>query len=185
MRRSRSAAIRPTRRRLAGVLAALACLAAVEARAQDSSAVAAIEAAYLTKFAAFVEWPADGQPLGAATLCVLAPDAIARLVEQVESKLQTDAGPPTVRRLTSEGQAADCRILFIANADRRVPPPVSPPTPTLTITDQATEGRKGVINFIIDEDRVRFEIDDAEAARRGLTISSKLLSLAVSVKPRM
>jgi hypothetical protein len=56
--------------------------------------------------------------------------------------------------------------------------------PLLVVTSQAAEGHKGIINFVIRDDRVRFEIDDAEAARRGLTISSKLLSLAVSVKPR-
>jgi hypothetical protein len=52
------------------------------------------------------------------------------------------------------------------------------------VTNEATQGHKGIVNFVIVDDRVRFEIDDAEAARRGLRISSKLLSLAVSVKPR-
>jgi hypothetical protein len=37
---------------------------------------------------------------------------------------------------------------------------------------------------VIHDNRVRFEIDDAAAARNGLTISSKLLGLALSVKPR-
>jgi len=40
-----------------------------------------------------------------------------------------------------------------------------------------------MITFVIASDRVRFEIDEARAVRSGLAISSKLLSLAVSVRP--
>jgi hypothetical protein len=55
----------------------------------------------------------------------------------------------------------------------------------LTVTDSARdEPARGIINFLIQNNRVRFEIDNGAAAESGLTISSKLLSLAVSVKPR-
>jgi hypothetical protein len=40
-----------------------------------------------------------------------------------------------------------------------------------------------MINFIVADNRVRFEIDEAAARRNGLQISSKLLSLAASVRP--
>ena len=163
--------------RWTSVAAALACLIAGTARAQDQPVVAAIEATYLTKFPAFVEWP----PGGPTALCVLAPDAIGRLIEQAESKLPAEAGPPTVQRLAPAMPALGCGMLFVGDRDAHLPP-LSPAT--LVVTDQAAEGHKGVINFVIRDDRVRFEIDDAEAARHGLIISSKLLSLAVAVKPR-
>lgn len=174
-----SARIARTIRRRVSVAAAVACLAASGARADESPVVAAIEAAYLTKFPAFVDWP-PGAP---TALCVLASEPVGRLIDQAESKLPSDTDPVVVRRLRTDSQAADCRVLFIGDpnqglADR------SPATAVLVVTDQAAEGRKGVINFVIRDDRVRFEIDDAEAARRGLVISSKLLSLAVAVKPR-
>ena len=57
--------------------------------------------------------------------------------------------------------------------------------PVLTVTDsQDNGGPKGIINFVIEEGHVRFEINDATASANGLTISSKLLSLAVAVTPR-
>jgi hypothetical protein len=57
--------------------------------------------------------------------------------------------------------------------------------PVLTVTDEATHPNdRGVISFIIDANHVRFDIDDAAAAQSGLVISSKLLGLAHSVKPR-
>ena len=52
---------------------------------------------------------------------------------------------------------------------------------TLTIG----EGRgPAMINFVISNNRVRFAIDDDSAVKNGLLISSKLLTLAQSVKPR-
>jgi hypothetical protein len=58
-------------------------------------------------------------------------------------------------------------------------------TPTLTITDAARRpGAKGIVHFVVRENRVRFEIDDKTAAENRLAISSKVLSLALAVRPR-
>ena len=52
----------------------------------------------------------------------------------------------------------------------------------LTVTDNATDpAATGIINFLIVDDHVRFDINNSTAAAGGLTISSKLLSLAVHV----
>lgn len=58
-------------------------------------------------------------------------------------------------------------------------------TPVLTVTDSEDNGGpKGIINFVIADGHVRFEINVATASSNGLAISSKLLSLAVAVTPR-
>ncbi|HEV2673767.1 MAG TPA: YfiR family protein [Aliidongia sp.] len=168
------------------IAAALLCLGLSDARADDGPGVAAIEAAYLTKFAAFVDWPA-GEPAGPRTLCVFDHDQIAGLIEIAESKPAADASPTALRRLAPGAPTAGCQILFIdADGKANTPPPEAavPGASTLVVTNQAEEGHKGVINFVVRDNHVRFEIDDAQAARRGLTISSKLLSLAVAVRPR-
>jgi hypothetical protein len=55
----------------------------------------------------------------------------------------------------------------------------------LTVTDGRPAGSPtGIINFILKDARVRFEIDDEMAAQNGLYISSALLGLAVTVKRR-
>jgi len=62
--------------------------------------------------------------------------------------------------------------------------PVAASAPVLTVTDSIDAlDAKGMINFVVADNRVRFEIDDAAARRSGLVISSKLLSLALSVRP--
>ncbi len=55
----------------------------------------------------------------------------------------------------------------------------------LTVTDGARRpDTTGIINFVVIENRVRFEIDDQAASRNGIAISSKLLDLAKSTKRR-
>ena len=55
--------------------------------------------------------------------------------------------------------------------------------PVLTVTDAATGANdRGVIHFAVVDNRVRFHIDEAQAAESGLTISSRLLSVALSVR---
>jgi hypothetical protein len=41
-----------------------------------------------------------------------------------------------------------------------------------------------MIHFVVAQGRVRFHIDEAAAVRSGLTINSRLLALALSVRQR-
>ena len=56
-------------------------------------------------------------------------------------------------------------------------------SPVLTVGD-AKESGGGIVTFVVKDNRVRFTVDDEAAAQNGLVISSKLLSLALNVKPR-
>jgi hypothetical protein len=182
---SRSSTTRPRPDLPLILLASLAAAATSPARADDAQAVAAIESAYLTKFAPFVEWPPTvDATMGPPTLCMVGDERIAGLTEAAEARLQPSGSRTIVRRLATETSATGCQILFAGGPEGVAMASVPAAEPVLTVTNEATQGHKGIVNFVIVDDRVRFEIDDAEAARRGLRISSKLLSLAVSVKPR-
>ena len=54
--------------------------------------------------------------------------------------------------------------------------------PVLTITDERGGQAQGMIHFRLLRGRVRFQVDVAEASRAGLSISSKLLRLAQTVR---
>jgi hypothetical protein len=57
--------------------------------------------------------------------------------------------------------------------------------PILIVTDESrAPADKGIIHFLVRQNRLRFEIDDLQAAENKLTLSSKLLSLATTVKAR-
>jgi hypothetical protein len=93
-----------------------------------------------------------------------------------------------VRHLDALGRNQDCEIVFAAGSDAQPVAAILAAVrgmPVITVTDGVRDPRaKGIINFVIVDNRVRFEIDDQAAAENGLTISSKLLSLAVYVRPR-
>lgn len=162
----------------------------VAARADESGALAlAVKAAFLYKFEPFVSWPASAFPAPDSpfNLCVVGDDPFGSLLDRVVAGQQTAGHGIAVVRLRALSPDAHCSLAYIAAADaaaaRQAEAAVAG-TPVLTITDSiADASAKGMINFVIADNRVRFEIDAALARQAGLEISSKLLSLAVSVKP--
>lgn len=161
------------------------------AMAQDGSSLEyAVKAAYLYKFAPFVEWPdtAFDSATSAVNLCVVGYDPFGAALDETVRDQRIGDRPVEVRRLARVDRSSDCHILYAAGSDAQ---PVADileavsGTPVLTFTDAARSPQeKGIVHLVINENRVRFEIDDQSAATNGLQISSKVLSLAVSVKPR-
>ncbi|MGH7022607.1 MAG: YfiR family protein [Caulobacteraceae bacterium] len=167
---------------LAAALAACACAARA-----DGSLETAIKASYLYKLPPFVTWPAAvaGAPSDPFVICVVGEDPFGSVLDRAIAGQRVGPRPIIARRLPRASRSTGCQIMFIGgSAQQSVGDALSAMrgAPVLTVTDGP--GPAGVINFVVDGGRVRFRIDDALAATDGLTISSKLLSLAVSVKPR-
>jgi len=147
----------------------------------------AVKATYLHKFAPFVEWPnaAAEFPGGDFAVCVVGNDPLGAVLDRAVSGQQVAGRTITVRRLASVTGNPGCAVMFVTGSDAQPATAVLAAvrgTAVLTVTDGATDSAaKGIINFVLQDDRVRFEIDNSAAAAAGLTISSKLLSLAVHV----
>ena len=54
--------------------------------------------------------------------------------------------------------------------------------PVLTVTDSTHGATRGIIHFVVVSERVRFHIDRDAAARNHVNLSSRLLSIALSVR---
>lgn len=170
------------------VVAAWSTLAAL-ARAQTPAVEYAVKATDLYKFAPFVEWPPGAlAPYDPLVLCVIGRDRVADLVDEAV-KGQTAVGH-TIHVVHVQGAAlrdAHCNILYVAlrGAEAAKALEIVRGEPVLTITDAEEEPRAtGVVNFVVIDNRVRFEIDLRAAAANHLVISSKLLSLAIRVTQR-
>ncbi|MGH9351569.1 MAG: YfiR family protein [Terriglobia bacterium] len=90
------------------------------------------------------------------------------------------------RRVSTPEQSANCRVLFISSSEDSALNDVLSTlgrSSVLTVSDmpQFIE-RGGMVGFILQNNRVRFEINLAAAKSAGLTLSSQLLKLAASVK---
>jgi hypothetical protein len=159
--------------------------AAAPARAQPSEA--AVKAAFLPKFARYVSWPPAAQPGGRAPfqLCVIGRDPFGRMLDTAASTELVDGHGVSVRRLPSLEGAGSCHVAFVqgqsAQETSRLLAGLAA-RPTLTVTDGRAGPQRGIIHFAVVGGRVRFYIDQAAASDRGLSISSRLLALAVGVR---
>jgi hypothetical protein len=170
----------------ASLFAALSASLASPAAAQQPQTPLelAIKATDLYKFAAFVEWPptAFAGPSDPAVLCVAGDDPFGPLLDQAVKGQRIGAHPIVVMRLDHVEKGAVCNILFVASSHRQAAADALDKVrgqPVLTVTDAADAADRGMIDFVLKDARVRFRIDPRAAERGGLTISSKLLSLAV------
>ena len=177
----------------------LACAAAVRAHAMPLSPQAqpapqavsleyAVKATYLYKLAPFVNWPAEefATPDAPFRICVVGDDPFDDFLDNAVTGRRFGNHPFEVHRLDSLTPEADCQIAFLG----RVPSQsISQAleavrgTPVLTVVDSTVPDRGGIVQFVVKHGRVRFDIDTAAAARNHLTISSKLLNLALVVRP--
>jgi len=173
-------------------LAALALIATV--LALPASAIAqpsetAVKAAFLPRFARYVTWPQSAAPSGGQpfVLCVIGSDPFGSALDEASKNQSIDGRRIVTRRLSSAASAGTCNIAFVEGGRGQ---PVSQilaeltGKPVLTVTDASNGGQRGMIHFTIVGGRVRFFIDEAQAASRGLSISSRLLALAVGVRQR-
>ena len=155
-----------------------ACAQAEAATTEDE-----IKAAYLFNFARFVEWPPRSQAGDAALVIgVFDRDGFAATLEIVVRDKTVNGRRLLVKRLTVPQDSRVCHIVFIAAAHRRLLREVFEAANlagVLTVGESDHFARSGgMINFIKDANRIRFEINVDATARAGLRVSSRLLQLA-------
>jgi hypothetical protein len=171
--------------RAARLLAAIIALAlgAGAALAQAGSVELAVKATYLAKFAPYVDWPKSANPSSDPfALCVAGVDPFGSLLDAAVAGQRVAGRPVVVRRIPTVAGASGCEILYLAPSPEDSITDALAATrdrPVLTVTDVARNGGpRGIINFELVDNHVRFEIDAGAAAQSGLAISSKLQSLA-------
>jgi hypothetical protein len=145
-----------------------------------------VEAAYLSNFGRFVDWQLKPAPGEAFNVCVLGPDPFGTLLDNALKGEQIGNTQLVARRLSGAEEISSCRILFISSMRENQLPAILAALGTsnvLTASDMPDFTRRGgMIQFVIEGKRVRFEINLNAAQRAGLSLSSQLLKLAVAVR---
>ena len=145
----------------------------------------AIKAAYLYQFARYVEWPPGAFANENAPLIigVLGTDPFDGILETIARTKRIEGRPIVVRRIASTADYTPCHILFICSSigpeERTAVIQKARGSPVLLVGEEpgfAEQG--GTINFFMDQNKIRFEINAEAAKQDRLKISSKLLSLA-------
>jgi YfiR/HmsC-like len=147
-----------------------------------------VKATYLYHFTQFVQWPQNTAPNSSETfpICVLGKDPLQADLEAVLAGASVYGKSVMVTRISVVEEGSDCRILFISSSEanqlERILASVGR-TSVLTVSDMPSfTQRGGMIQFTSEGNRIRFAVNLTSAAEAGLTLSSELLKLAVSVR---
>lgn len=169
------------------VLAMLGLIIAtgVPARA-DSSVEAAVKATYIVKFTHYVTWPESvlNAPAAPIVVCIVGRDRFGSTIDAAAKGERVDRHPVVVRRMAAIGRGSGCHIAYLAGDVAARTLPALDGAPIVSITDASETVERGVFQFEVRDGHVGFNVDDKRAARGGLAISSRLLSIALSVASR-
>ncbi len=144
-----------------------------------------VKAAFLLNFTKFIEWPAAA--LGGAgapfAICILGADPFGSALDRMVEGETVNDRKLVVRRLGPQPPRG-CQMVFAGSIERdRAKMLASLGRGVLTVGEGSDFLRAGgMIAFVIEDRRVRFDINQAAAAAAGLKISSKLLNVARSVE---
>ncbi|HET7623858.1 MAG TPA: YfiR family protein [Verrucomicrobiae bacterium] len=148
-----------------------------------------IKAAFLFNFARFVEWPPAVFPSSNSdfVIGVFGQNPFDGDLEKAVHGKSINGHPFVVKHFTSTAELKNCQILFIGGSERKRFGEILGAVkgaPVLLVSDDKTSQfieSGGIINFIIEDQKVHFEINNAAARKANLKISSKLLTLAKRV----
>lgn len=171
------------------VALALLAVALIQATAADQPAEEyRVKGAFLLNFASYVEWPAKAfkGPQDAIAICVLGASPFTPELDAAARKTVAQNRPVTVQQIPDPQHATGCQIVFASLSDRKhMRTLFDALSGSNVLTVGESEGfvaSGGVIEFRVEDSKVRMEISEAAAKRAGLTISSRLLNLVQSGK---
>jgi hypothetical protein len=146
-----------------------------------------VKAAYLYNFGRFIEWPrVVTAKSGPFTVCVLGQDPFGSTLDATMAG-ETIAGRNVVaKRISTPEESVNCQILFLSAAEAgRLNKIVEglDKAAVLTVSDMPQFAQRGgMIQFVLEGNRVRFEVNLIATQHAGLTLSSDLLRVATAVR---
>jgi hypothetical protein len=146
-----------------------------------------LKAVYLYNFGKFVTWPAESSSRkgDSFTVCVLGRDPFGTILDATFSGETLDNKPVLLRRIPRPQDAKDCRILFISSTEDKHLKEILVALANcgvLTVSDMPEFVRRGgMIQFTLEGEKIRFEINLTSAESARLVLSSELLKVAADV----
>jgi hypothetical protein len=172
--------------RAAVLLLACGFAFAFPARAQETGpSQYQIKAVFLYNFVKFVEWPtqAHAGPTSPTVIGVLGENVFGDNVEKAIHNKVIHQHPLQFKKFDSVADVTNCHVLFISASERKRFPQILETLRGKSILTVSESDRfiqdGGMINFIIMDLKVRFQINNERARKAGLIISSDLLNIAV------
>ena len=163
-------------------------LAASSVLGQEKPGEYQVKAAYLYNFGRFIQWPAKvtTASTGFFTICILGEDPFGPALDTTLAGETIGNQKVAARRISSLQQPVDCQILFISSSEGKHLNKIIDAlgnSAVLTVSDiPQFSQRRGMIQLLMEGNRIRFEVNLAATQRAGLTLSSELLKVATAVR---
>jgi hypothetical protein len=145
-----------------------------------------VKAAYLYRFAGYVDWPEQALAEAPFTIAVLGAPAIARELRRLLPGHPINHQIAQVREITSSRDLGNAQIVYVAAGHtellRTLIPRASGPSVLLVTDEDGGLSSGSTLNFLTVDRNVRFEVSLTAARRWGLKISSELLGVAIRVQ---
>jgi hypothetical protein len=144
-----------------------------------------VKAAFLLNFTKFVEWPAGTAHQNVPINICLYRDVFGSSIDQIVADEIVSGRKLAVQRL-ERGSSNTCQVLFISGSETEVPELLAKMGKgTLTVGEGEQFLRQGgMIAFVIENRRVRFDVNLRAAQNAGIHISSRLLKVARAVEKK-
>ena len=166
------------------VIFALLCVPRSQAQVFSADAV---KAAFLYRFASYVEWPAEAHS-SPFVIAVVDAENVASQLDALLPRTRLNGQPAQVRRISRASELDGVHILYIspnAFARSRTLRSAAAKLPILLVTEDERGLESGaIINFVQSGRNVRFEVSLGASDRARLKIDSALLSVAARVDRR-
>ena len=166
------------------MLLSIQLITAPEGHTQEALTEYQVKAAYLFNFLKFVEYPTESfaDPLAPIVIGIVGDDPFGNALPQVVIGKTVQGRDLVIRAYRNGEDLRGAHILFISASERKRLPTILASlhgSTVLTVSDAAGFlDAGGMIQFLNENDRVRFAINTDATARAKLKVSSKLLSLA-------
>ncbi|KQU73367.1 hypothetical protein ASE08_12870 [Rhizobacter sp. Root16D2] len=157
------------------------------AQSPASAAEYQIKAAYLYKFLAYIEWPPQAFEREHAPIAigVLGSEQLAGELAQAVAGREVNGHDVLVRRLHAGDTAAGLHVLFVGRSDSARIAQIAATVkgqPLLIVSESDDAFALGsAINFLVVDDKVRFDVALRPVEQAGLKVSSRLLAVARKV----
>jgi hypothetical protein len=156
-------------------------------KAQTAAEEYRVKAAFIFHFAQLVDWPPE-KPTGAdnsLVLCTLGDDPFEGVLEGTVAGKAIGNRIVRIRHLGEPQDMQACQVVFLGRAQsKRIPMLVSTlhNAPVLTVGESAGFlDAGGMIDFLLEDNKLRFEVNLDAAESADLKIGSRLLVLAQRV----
>jgi len=142
-----------------------------------------VMAVYIFNFTKFLEWKNDNPEC--FYIWVLGKSKITEPLIKIAEKENVNGKKLIIEEIKDVDKVKKCGVLFISNEDESILPSILKKTMEkniLTVSNTKGFANKGVcINFVLSDDKMRFEINRKAVEESGIIPSTRLLSLALKV----